>query len=408
MIKFSCKCGKNYNVEEKYAGKNVRCKKCNNFIIVPQNKTSDKKLSAIGNHQVSEYNQTTMTIPPKLVLGFFSIVGLLLVFFLIWFYFLRDTWERDNYNRIYEMSSQADSKIVAKDFYAALDIYEDILTILGNRKIKSPPFIQKSENIKCSFENTKKACNKWENELIRNWMKSIEPDMNNVRTFSNSKKYNEAIKICKSILLKERPHIRNKQEEINVAISSVNNLMALAEKGVIQVAEEKKAAEEAKKKAEAERIEAEKKAKIAHELEIQEKRKQEKAAKEAQLLAKEEERGRLNEERISNGYLYPQEMADTIIKSLLDNRTLVQASLATSNIPQMLDYSIPGNKAYPPKCAEFVYAVEYWTQGGLYRKGQCDIALNPIILPDDIAKKYKLQVTWEIRYVYVDGTLVGF
>jgi hypothetical protein len=74
----------------------------------------------------------------------------------------------------------------------------------------------------------------------------------------------------------------------------------------------------------------------------------------------------------------------------------------------MYDYSIPQNRAYPPKCAEFVYAVEYWTQGGLQRRGRCDIALNPIILPDDVAKKYNIQVAWEVRYVYVDGALVGF
>ena len=36
MIKFSCsQCGRNYEVEEKYSGKSVRCKKCNNKITIP-------------------------------------------------------------------------------------------------------------------------------------------------------------------------------------------------------------------------------------------------------------------------------------------------------------------------------------------------------------------------------------
>ena len=36
MIKFSCsQCGRNYEVEDKYSGKSVRCKKCNNKITIP-------------------------------------------------------------------------------------------------------------------------------------------------------------------------------------------------------------------------------------------------------------------------------------------------------------------------------------------------------------------------------------
>lgn len=36
MIQFQCQCGKNYQVSEQYAGKKVRCKKCNSINIIPQ------------------------------------------------------------------------------------------------------------------------------------------------------------------------------------------------------------------------------------------------------------------------------------------------------------------------------------------------------------------------------------
>ncbi len=37
MIKFNCQCGKVYEVDNKYAGKSVRCKNCNIKLVVPGN-----------------------------------------------------------------------------------------------------------------------------------------------------------------------------------------------------------------------------------------------------------------------------------------------------------------------------------------------------------------------------------
>lgn len=40
MIRFQCQCGKQYQVPEEYAGKKVRCKKCNTAVVIPHQESS--------------------------------------------------------------------------------------------------------------------------------------------------------------------------------------------------------------------------------------------------------------------------------------------------------------------------------------------------------------------------------
>jgi hypothetical protein len=125
-------------------------------------------------------------------------------------------------------------------------------------------------------------------------------------------------------------------------------------------------------------------------------------------IANQQEKNRLDEERILKGYLYDREMADSLISNLLNDGAITQASFVSSNILPKF-YSYNHHKSIYPTYAEFVYYVEYWTQGGLYRKGQCDIALDAVILPDNVRIKYNIPVAWKVRYIYIDGVNIwGF
>ena len=151
---------------------------------------------------------------------------------------------------------------------------------------------------------------------------------------------------------------------------------------------------EARRKAEAERIEAEKQAEKARILAIERERQRKEEALKAQQLAEEQETQRLRNERISKGYLTARETADNLVVKLLNNGTLQSATISSVNTTPV------GDKV------DIIYNVTYVTRGGLFRQGQCAIALNSKPVSQSIQDRYGIRKTWNIIVAFVDETNV--
>ena len=65
MIQFSCgKCQKSYKVQDKYAGKRVKCKQCQEVCVVPEpNPCSGDSLAAFNN-LITELGKDEAKAPP--------------------------------------------------------------------------------------------------------------------------------------------------------------------------------------------------------------------------------------------------------------------------------------------------------------------------------------------------------
>ena len=153
MINFTCKCGKNYSVDEQYAGKKVRCKKCNNYLIVPSLKENETGVGIIiensskaGMSQTVRPSQksisnnqklTEVDLVKRLILTTVGIVVFLLICF-ISFILYRNHLEKKQQQTIAETinaSVENGNRFISKfDYTGALRIIDDAIAQINNYK----------------------------------------------------------------------------------------------------------------------------------------------------------------------------------------------------------------------------------------------------------------------------------
>ena len=86
-IQFFCKkCGQKYIVDEKYAGKKAKCKKCDNVIQVPNNNIHSVKSETTNNFK-KDKNQTVLyIISMSLIFIIYAIIDVFFVEKIYWFH----------------------------------------------------------------------------------------------------------------------------------------------------------------------------------------------------------------------------------------------------------------------------------------------------------------------------------
>ncbi|MHB9071720.1 MAG: tetratricopeptide repeat protein [Sedimentisphaerales bacterium] len=155
MISFSCKCGKKYNVDDKYAGKKVICKQCDAFLFVPQNDYTLMTEVVSNEPHIIENIRTTETVIPKWIKYLVVAIAVFLISFLLWAFVLRDTWEADNYEKMRNLAESASSAITEKQYEKGLATYEELFQFVGNHKLKRLYTKKKYDEAKIFYEEAK-------------------------------------------------------------------------------------------------------------------------------------------------------------------------------------------------------------------------------------------------------------
>jgi len=125
MIRFTCQCGKQYQVSEKYAGKKVRCKKCSSILIAPGLVKADEtavgiiiensSAKVVDSVQVNTNELTDAKIIKRIVITTVAIIGVLILT-LISILFYKDATKKKQQQIIAEMIK---TSVANADKYAA-------------------------------------------------------------------------------------------------------------------------------------------------------------------------------------------------------------------------------------------------------------------------------------------------
>jgi len=175
MILFHCQgCGHKYEVPDKYAGKKVRCKECNEIFIVPirnedkhqmmqlehrkpiTNKSAEQAFENNHYHQQS-YSASTI---PIWIWCLFGVLGVSFISFVLYMLVFRDTWEIDHYREISQMISEAKSFVDDKDFESGAVKYSELNNLVGNRELKDKNLKQEVATALNNYETLKKIIHK--------------------------------------------------------------------------------------------------------------------------------------------------------------------------------------------------------------------------------------------------------
>jgi len=210
MITFRCSgCRYDYSVPAKYAGKKVRCKKCNRMNLIPlsssdplqsnnlepclqaSQKYDNSRTCAHEAHALTISHQDTGGIPKPAIIVIASLVVLLLGFFLYMFV-LRNTWEIDNYSNIYDLSHSGSDLILSGAFAEGFSQYEDLFALVGSKELKDADLRHLLETAKEHYEVTKP---KWDKIYRPLFLKQKEAEH-----LVQLLKYKEAIQLSKNIL----------------------------------------------------------------------------------------------------------------------------------------------------------------------------------------------------------------
>lgn len=204
MIRLTCKCGKHYEIAEKYAGKKVRCKVCSEIFIIPtlnrdkhqtnpleySNPTSNETLEG---DNYSKRPEPTYTFPvwAWLLCG---VVGVFFVSFILWAFVFRDTWEIDNYARMDNLYIEGLNLIATEDFTTGLDKYKELIELVGDRNLRYQRLKEFHHKAQEEYDIIKP---KWDGIY-----KPLLSKHQEVQSLIRSMKYDESIKACNSIIEK--------------------------------------------------------------------------------------------------------------------------------------------------------------------------------------------------------------
>lgn len=177
MIQFQCKCGKKYEVPEHFAGKKVRCKKCNDMMRIPQINNED---SAVMMTDIIETSDEDASLPekqsiipkmsensglPKPLIYSFIAIGIFLVIGFLYIFVIRDTWELDNSKNINQMIRDAKQHYDYKEYDKGLKKYDELLTFVGDRELKREQLRNGYSDICQTYEGYKEKVRTYEAKI---------------------------------------------------------------------------------------------------------------------------------------------------------------------------------------------------------------------------------------------------
>jgi hypothetical protein len=152
MIKFNCSsCQRKIGIKDEAVGRKLKCPQCGDILTVPgpsagdpadeqmkrQTELESRLTTNIGAILLSETRRKILTNIMPLWMWFVCLCWLfILVFGLLFYFSFRDTWERDNYEKIKSLSDQALSMSFAKDYDECFKTYDDLFKLVENHRLK--------------------------------------------------------------------------------------------------------------------------------------------------------------------------------------------------------------------------------------------------------------------------------
>ncbi len=196
MIEFKCKCGKKFSVDDKYAGKKGKCPKCKEVVIVPQPDNTDI-VDDIINDFCKEPHRRSNTIPEKFpkptsnpsariyastnehqqleasfgmptwIWYLYGATAVIIISVILYIFVFRDTWEIDHYGELSTLMNDAGRLYNAKEYQAGLKKYDELTTLLGDRKLKRDDLRSSYTEMQGTYIPLKKKIRVEETEIAR-------------------------------------------------------------------------------------------------------------------------------------------------------------------------------------------------------------------------------------------------
>lgn len=198
IIKFRCQtCGGQVEAPEALKGKNILCPNCDSNIEVPQKEISEEKKPSLDELLLEKptkekSNITEETRTPKLVWYLVGATAVFLVILVLYAFFLRDTWEIDNYRKISNIEGKASSLVYSGELEKALEKYNELFQFVGERKLKTKDLRQLISDAKQEYSNIKSR-----------WVKVYAPlieKRNELENLISSNKLEEALLLSNNVI----------------------------------------------------------------------------------------------------------------------------------------------------------------------------------------------------------------
>jgi hypothetical protein len=200
-------------VPKNKVGKKAKCPHCGQIIrVVPdiEIQTSDY------DHVPTTVNSPKSQVPHwvwRLLIGWGVLMGIIFIYF----FFLRDTWEWDNSQKIKALADQASSLYYSKNSQQALNTYDDLFKFIANKQLKN-------KYLKGIIDEATQTCNKAKEDYINQHSSSLKNARNQIMQWN----YQYAIDRCGEIL-NETNACRLKWDELDKFVQNVQSVKADAE-----------------------------------------------------------------------------------------------------------------------------------------------------------------------------------
>ena len=147
VVHFQCyRCGQRIVMGDKFFREKVKCNECGTVLIVPASEDAISlpaptpkgwKMRDDGAGSRREGSPINITGFIAIACGILAVAGML-----VWFCFLRDTWERDHGEKLTALITEADQQFAEGQIPDAIAQYEKVIAQIGDHKITDAELVQ--------------------------------------------------------------------------------------------------------------------------------------------------------------------------------------------------------------------------------------------------------------------------
>jgi tetratricopeptide (TPR) repeat protein len=189
-INFRCKdCGQINSASKKDIDKLIKCSECGTFNVVPRKSTVADNIQTSSESRPLEDHKGI----PVWAWCFFVFAGFFLAGLFAYMFWLRDTWERDNYSTIIQLKNKGAELVQSKKLKEAFEVYEELFELVGNREVESEYLRESIEYARASYEEAK---NNWKSQVLT----SLQQAGDQAKSLIDSGKLEEGIEKYKEVL----------------------------------------------------------------------------------------------------------------------------------------------------------------------------------------------------------------